>query len=247
LTDDLVSRIMVQTCRQSGLSVVYTEITGFDGDEIYIIEEPELFDKPFGEIIFKYNDSSVIGLQRPDGILKLNPPMDEIAAKGSKLVALTEDDDTLIINAPAASINEDAILNIEEEKPTIERTVILSWNKKGPAIVREMSAYVPEGSELLIVSSHDNVEEQYKKMEVSANMSIKVMKGDPSDRSVLESLNVDTFTQIIVLSNYGKLSIQEADSQTLISLLHLRDLLDAKGANVRIVSEIMDVRNRELA
>ena len=37
LTDDLVSRIMVQICRQSGLSIVYSEITSFHGDDIYII------------------------------------------------------------------------------------------------------------------------------------------------------------------------------------------------------------------
>ncbi|MCB9223626.1 MAG: NAD-binding protein [Crocinitomicaceae bacterium] len=247
LTDDLVSRIMVQTCRQSGLSVVYTEITGFDGDEIYIIEESQMIGKTFGEIIFKYNDSSVIGLEYPDGTIKLNPPMDAVLEKGGKLVALTEDDDTLIINAPAATINEDAIVFVEEEKPSIERTLVLSWNNKGPAIVREMSAYVPAGSELLIVSGHENVEQEYKKMEISNNMKIDVRVADTTDREVLESLNVHEFTQIIVLSNTRRLNVQEADSQTLMTLLHLRDLIDIAGTQVRIVSEIMDVRNRELA
>ncbi|MCB9189399.1 MAG: NAD-binding protein [Flavobacteriales bacterium] len=247
LTDDLVSRIMVQTCRQSGLSVVYTEITGFDGDEIYIIEEPQLTGKTFAEILFKYNDSSVIGIQYPDGIVKLNPSMDTVLEKGAKLVALTEDDDTLIINAPAATINEDAIVFVEEEKPSVERTLILSWNNKGPAIVREMSSYVPAGSELLIVSGHENVDQEYQKMEISDNLKINVRIADTTDREVLESLNVHEFTQIIVLSNTRRLSVQEADSQTLMTLLHLRDLLDIQGTQVRIVSEIMDVRNRELA
>src|SRR6185295_3483212 len=34
-TGDLISRIVVQTSRQSGLSVVYTELLDFGGDEIY--------------------------------------------------------------------------------------------------------------------------------------------------------------------------------------------------------------------
>ncbi len=51
---------MVQTCRQSGLSVVYTEITGFDGDEIYIIEEQQLIGERFSDILFKYADSSIL-------------------------------------------------------------------------------------------------------------------------------------------------------------------------------------------
>lgn len=247
LTDDLVSRIMVQTCRQSGLSVVYSEITGFDGDEIYVIEETGLTGKTFGEIIFKYNDSAVIGLQFPNGGVKLNPSMETVLEKGSKLVAITEDDDTLIINAPAAKINEDAIVFVEEKRPSIERTLILSWNNKGPAILREMSSYVPAGSELLIVSAHENIDEEYNKMTISSNLKINFRIADVTDREILESLNVHEFTQIIVLSNTRTLNVQEADSQTLITLLHLRDLLDIKSAQVRIVSEIMDLRNRELA
>jgi hypothetical protein len=247
LTDDLISRIMVQTCRQSGLSVVYTEITGFLGDEIYIIEEPTLVGERFSNILFKYEDSSILGISFHDGKIQLNPPMDLILEKGMKLVGLTRDDDTLIINAPIATINEDAINSIQEDKPTMEKTLILSWNRKGPAIVREMSAYVPAGSELLIVSSHDSVESDYQQMEISANLMVKVMQADPSDRKVLERLIVSDYTQIIVLSNIEKLDLQEADSQTLITLLHLRDLLNKNTNNVRIVSEIMDMRNRELA
>jgi hypothetical protein len=247
LTDDLISRIMVQTCRQSGLSVVYTEITGFLGDEIYIIEEPTLVGERFGNILFKYEDSSILGISFHDGKIQLNPPMDLILEKGMKLVGLTRDDDTLIINAPIATINEDAINSIQEDKPTIEKTLILSWNRKGPSIVREMSAYVPVGSELLIVSTHDSVESDYQQIEFSANLRVKVMQADPSDRKVLEGLIVSDYTQIIVLSNIENLDLQEADSQTLITLLHLRDLLNKNNNNVRIVSEIMDMRNRELA
>ena len=42
LVGDLVSRIIAQTCRQSGLSVIYTELLDFGGDEIYFKEEPSL-------------------------------------------------------------------------------------------------------------------------------------------------------------------------------------------------------------
>jgi voltage-gated potassium channel Kch len=247
LTDDLISRIMVQSCRQSGLSIVYTEITGFEGDEIYIVEDAQMIGKTYGEIIFKYNDSAVIGLQYPNGSVKLNPPMDTLVENGFKVVAITEDDDTLIANAPDVSVNESAIVFVEEEKNAIERTLVLSWSNKGCSIVKELSSYVPAGSELLIVSAHENIDQEYSKLNISNNLKIDYKVADPADREVLESLNVHEYTQIIVLSNTRRLNIQESDSQTLLTLLHLRDLLDKNGAQVRIVSEIMDVRNREIA
>ena len=47
LVGDLVARIIAQTCRQSGLSMVYTELLDFGGDEIYFKEEPALAGKRF--------------------------------------------------------------------------------------------------------------------------------------------------------------------------------------------------------
>ena len=60
LSSDLIARITAQTCRQSGLSVVYSELLTFDGDEIYFQNEPKLIGKTFKESIFAYETSSVI-------------------------------------------------------------------------------------------------------------------------------------------------------------------------------------------
>src|SRR4029078_2789703 len=59
--EDLIARVTAQTCRQSGLSVVYTELLAFDGAEIYFKEEPALAGRTYREIISAYEDSTVIG------------------------------------------------------------------------------------------------------------------------------------------------------------------------------------------
>jgi ion channel POLLUX/CASTOR len=51
LTTDLIARVVAQTSRQSGLSVVYTELMDFGGDEIYFKQEPNLSGKTFGEAL----------------------------------------------------------------------------------------------------------------------------------------------------------------------------------------------------
>ncbi|MBU3713880.1 MAG: hypothetical protein FGM46_02925 [Ferruginibacter sp.] len=103
LTDDIIGKIMVQTARQSGLSIVYTELMDFDGAEIYFNQEESLYNKTYGEVIFAYEDSAVMGLQLPDGSVKINPPMDLAISPGTKIIAISEDDDTLIVSKKNAA------------------------------------------------------------------------------------------------------------------------------------------------
>jgi voltage-gated potassium channel Kch len=249
LTDDLVSRIMVQTCRQSGLSVVYTGLTEFEGAEIYFNDEPALYGKTFGETIFMYKDSAVMGFQAPDGSVIINPPMDTIVEKGSKVIAITEDDDTLIVDhSNNYNIDESAFSDAEETTSSEEHTLILGWNNRGAAIIREMDNYVQKGSTVKVIAGYDDNEETVKSLiPHTKNMKLEFVRGDVTDRPLLDSLNVEKFDHIIVLSYVGKMDLQAADSQTLITLLHLRDIADIKDVDLSIVSEIMDVGNRELA
>ncbi|MFT7031063.1 MAG: hypothetical protein ACJA2C_002464, partial [Marinoscillum sp.] len=82
LSDEIISRIMVQTSRQSGLSVVYIELMDFGGDEIYFMEEVSLIGKTFREILFSYEHSAIMGLQYGDGSVEINPSMDTIFKEG---------------------------------------------------------------------------------------------------------------------------------------------------------------------
>ena len=67
MSGDVIARIIAQTCRQAGLSNVYTELLDFEDDEIYFQEEPALVGKTFGEALSAYEDSTLIGLAQRDG------------------------------------------------------------------------------------------------------------------------------------------------------------------------------------
>jgi len=75
---------------------------------------------------------------------------------------------------------------------------------------------------------------------------LRAADGDITSRAMLAAVKAPEFDHIIVMS-YTHLPIQEADSQTLICLLHLRNIAEAAGKDLNIVSEMMDLRNRELA
>ena len=58
-----VSRLIVQTSRQSGVAFVYQDLLDFDGDEIYMRADARLEGRTYGEALFAYEDCSVIGVR----------------------------------------------------------------------------------------------------------------------------------------------------------------------------------------
>jgi ion channel POLLUX/CASTOR len=78
-------------------------------------------------------------------------------------------------------------------------------------------------------------------------MSIQFVHADTTSRAVIDALQITSFDSIQVLCYADELEIQEADAQTLITLLHLRRICDETGKDVKIVSEMLDIRNRDLA
>lgn len=246
--EDLIARVTAQTCRQSGLSVVYTELLDFDGAEIYFKDEPALLGKTFREVLVAYEDSAVMGIMRADGEPLINPPMDTRMEQGDLVIAISEDDDTLVLAAEAAPApDKRVIVQGARSEPQPERTLILGWNEKAAAIIRELDNYVAPGSEVVVVAQCEGAREEglvlAKRLQ---NQGLKFSASDITSRSVINALRVSEFNHIILLS-YTHLPVQEADAKTLISLLHLRSIAEQSGKPLAIVSEMMDLRNRALA
>ncbi|MGH2346209.1 MAG: CASTOR/POLLUX-related putative ion channel, partial [Chloroflexota bacterium] len=246
--DDMTARIIVQTCRQSGLSVVYTELLDFDGDEIYFQPEPGLAGRTFGEALLAYEDSAVIGLRFAAGGVALNPPMETIIAAGDAVIALSQDDHTVRLSAHAAPIDECAIREAPMPAHRPEYTLILGWNRSGGKVIEELDKYVASGSRVTVVAAGLGVEESVQASGHGLrNQALTFREADTTSRAMLDELEIIGYDHVITLSYADTLDLQAADARTLISLLHLRDILERAGRRIPIVSEMLDLRNRELA
>jgi voltage-gated potassium channel Kch len=248
LTNDLIARVVAQTSRQSGLSIVYTELMNFGGDEIYFKSEPALAGKTYGDALLAYEESSVLGLRRIDGTALINPPMETDLRAGDAVIAISADDDTIRISAQPGSIDASAFYkDVKRSKPSPEKCLILGWNRSGATIIRELDNYVAKNSRVTVVSAQsktsDHIGLYVGKL---ANQKVNVVEGDATDRALLESLNVYDYDHVIVLA-YSHLEPQEADAKTLVTILHLRDMAERDETPFSIVSEMLDLRNRELA
>lgn len=248
LSSDLISRITAQTCRQSGLSVVYSELLQFEGDEIYFSDEKSLYGKTFKDALFAYESSSVIGIFTADEEVLINPPMDTVINNGDQIIAISEDDDTVVVSGKSNwNISTELFNRKDSGNASVERTLILGWNNRGIRIIEELDNYVSAGSEVLILADGDGVEEDVNELKNNLQKQrLTYKKGDIIDRATLESLNVANYDHIILLSYTEGIDIQESDAKTLICLLHLRAMSEKAGKDFSIVSEMLDIRNREL-
>lgn len=249
LVGDLIARITAQTCRQPGLSVVYTELLDFGGDEIYFSRVPELAGRTFADAIMAFEDSAVIGLVPAGGTPLLNPPMDTVIGADDRVIAISADDDSVRLSGMAdPPVEVEAIVPAPERNPRPERTLILGWNWRGPAIITELDHYVASGSELVVVADQEAALIAIDRLNAAmANQTVSFSLGDTTDRRVLDGLSVNTYDHVIILSYSDALEAQRADARTLVTLLHLRDMAAQAGNRFSIVSEMLDMRNRGLA
>jgi voltage-gated potassium channel Kch len=248
LVGDLIARLTAQTSRQSGLSVVYSELLNFSGDEIYFQDATPLAGKTYAEALLAYEDSTIMGLVQADGTTLLNPPMDTMIQPGQQIFALSADDDTLHASGLEAYRVEDSLLQpiSPPAQPQLERTLILGWNQCAATILRELDHYVPAGSRIDLVTSLDVHAEFKSCCQGFKNQKANLRQADPTHRRVLDELKVADYGHVIVLSEAG-LDVQTADARTLVTLLHLRDLAERDATPFSIVSEMRDLRNRQLA
>ena len=248
LEDVIIARIIAQTCRQSGLSAVYTELLDFDGDEVYLRAFPELSGKRFGEVLSMFDTSAVIGLKSVN-VVRLNPPMDTVLQAGDELIAVTADDDTLVLSQSVVpEIAEGAIRSLPRKPALPETTLILGWNENAARIIEELDHYAAKGSKVTVACAIEGAKSEIQCVRKNlSNQSVEHSEMDITDRANLNSLLEENYQHIILLSDRLLPDIQKADADTLITLLHLRNIAEKSGKQFSIVSEMLDIRNRRLA
>jgi hypothetical protein len=248
LAAPLVSRLLVQTGRQSGLSAVYSELLDFAGVEIYITPEPALVGRSFREAIFAYDTSTVIGVLTAGGEMLVPPPLTRVFGEGDQVVAISETDTTMITDGKT-SYADDAGIHAEPATHVHapERTLVLGTSPRLPIVLRELDSYVAPGSEALVYGELGDTALGTLSLETLPNMQVNISRGDITHRDLLESLDVTSFDHVIVLSETTDRTQEMADARTTVTLLYLRDIERRAGKKVPITSEILEIQNRDLA
>ena len=245
---ETIAKLVVHSARQSGASAAVIELLDFKGDEIYFREDPALVGRPFADAMLAYEECSPIGIIDAAGAVRLNPSAERALAADERLVAIATDDAQLGAAEPSQGVvDEEAIAAPSPPRREPEDILVLGWNEGAEAVIREFDQFLLDGSDLLLVSDEEAAGPCVERAkERVANAQLEFREGDPTDRETLEAIGLERFDHVIVLTDQG-LDAQRADARTLVTLLHLRDIADRRGAGFSVVSEMIDDRNRQLA
>lgn len=256
LNKSFIARLIANICYQPGLSLVYNDLLTFKGDEIYISEVAGISGRTFKEAAFMFEDSAIIGINSGSSI-RLNPLPDTVIGPNDKVIAISADDNTVLLSdVRDYKINEEAICISDKKHGILEKILILGWNEKAPIIIDEIRNFISPSTVITVVCSKSLLLEN-KKVGVDflknkkyfkdlKDSNVRFIDGDINDHEVLLAQIKQGFDHVVVLA-YPCIDIQETDSITLMSLIHLRNIAEKNNLSFSITSEMLDVNNRELA
>jgi voltage-gated potassium channel Kch len=247
--NDVISRITAQVCRQAGLSYVFQDLLDFDGDEIYFQAEPRLIGHTFGDCLTLYESSSVIGVRAADGTITLSPSMMRVFAEGDQVIAISADDDTVKLDGEVIAGQAAASASEPPLELKVEHTLVVGWNAMGPRILNELERYVSAGSTVRVLLDPARTDGA-SRVAGSGSLELEFIEMDTVDGNLLAAeLGRGRYDQIIILCYRGE-DIAASDARTLLTLLQIRQVTeDVSSPNhgVRLVAELLDARDVELA
>ncbi|MGW7200137.1 CASTOR/POLLUX-related putative ion channel [Streptomyces chryseus] len=247
--DDIVARLLVQTSRRPGLSLVYQELLNFEGDEFYTVAVPALSGRTFGEALLSFTASSVVGLLSDQDTVALNPDPGTLIGATDRIVVISRDDDTATVADTPPAVDEDAIVPAGSTAARPERLLLLGWNRRAALIVDQLDQYVSPGTTLDVVALGDGptMRGAYDLAGARRHLEVTVHRGDITDPRTLAALDVPSYDSVIVIGDKGPGTEAEADDRTLVALLHLRAVEEAARRELSLTTELSDDRNRLLA
>ena len=252
---EVLAKVMVQTSRTSGLSVVYSELLSFDGCEMYFYEA-DWGGIDYGTVQYHFPDGVPIGLRLADGSIQIRPALNTKLNPGDEVLIVAEDDSTIEFLQQPVMTPTDRQVPGHRIQQKQERKLIIGWSPKAPTIISEYAEYVLEGSEVIVILKEGNPDIVNEIQELSDELdklTVKLVEIDPLDSGELTEIKPFSFNNLIILPQNPRpeKDAERIDSETIVILLHLRrirrDLLAAgQVVETKIVTEVLESANQSL-
>ena len=257
----VLSRMIAQLAlSRNGLSIVYSDMVGFDGNEFYFYKPDEGWGErlTFGDSMNRFKSSTPMGIHNSKGEIILNPAKDMPIEDDDELIVFAEDDSTIfyfqdpVFNPTLKDIPSSIV------EPQSHRVALLNWTTKTSIILEKLCSYLPKDSELCTYVSAKVPEMDSCKISLNENypdINISMTELDLNDLESLDNINPQDFDSILILSPGGS-TIEEMDAYVISMLIRIRQILiskkDSENNNLdskdwpKLITEVMDSENIDI-
>ena len=259
----VLSKMIAQLAlSRNGLSIVYGDMVGFDGNEFYFYRPSDGWGDvlTFGQSLYRFKSSTPIGVHTSNGEIILNPPKETFINEKDELIIFAEDDSTIlyfkepIFNPTIKSIPKTLT------KLRTQRVALLNWTTKTEIIMDKLCSYLPKGSELCtFVDLKSKEMDDYVESLIFKYPGIKISVNqiDLNDLETLDEIKPQNFDSLLILSPGGN-TIEEMDAYVISLLIRIRQILllnTTKESSLdphsqknwpKLITEVMDSENIDI-
>lgn len=235
---ELKTKIMARTCLHPGLSAIYKNIFSFVGEEIYFLHQDAFVGLTFDTVLHRLQGGYALGIRHQQRAI-LNPPLKTVIEQDDELIVLATNmndihlSDTLP-SAPSIPTNK------KPYQHSSRHVLLIGFNPDLVATLFEMEKYVSPTSTLtMLVPSEDDKASLLAAYPTSQFSSFTIHVGDTYSRHVLDQLPIANMDTIGLFANAHP-SQGDADAETLLTLLHLHQLMIPLKNKPSLVVEIQD-------
>lgn len=240
-----IARLMAHSTRQPGITTLFTDLLGYEGDEIYVEQIQGTEGYTVAELNLYFPKSTVIGIVS-DGVPKVNPPVDIVVGRDDKIIIIEEDDGVSQMASSPAVVDIRGFSECRDIKVSPQKSLILGSSNILKLVLEELDYYVAPGS-VIITADTEWTEERAAELEGPfQNLTVDRRTCDIFTCQVIQQLLEEEPENVLILAD-TECDDDEADARTLMLLLHLSNLADKTGQKFTVTSEIRDVENKEVA
>jgi Trk K+ transport system NAD-binding subunit len=249
-SNEIISRVTAQASRQPGLSTVILDLLDFEGDEIYFADVPQLTGLTYGKALASFDGASIIGIRTAAGLVAVNPPAKTLINKGDQVIAIASDDDRVIYSGNSVKyVGIKARKGIKSARKP-EHLLIIGWSHMGTSVLAELTPFLPKGSTISIVADTSLFDKAILPKSTVNGVKVTFAPHTGEIETLAKIAKNKRFNEVIILAYRSNISTDDADTQTMLTMLLMNKLFREEGNGVeptRLVAEILDSSKTDLA
>ena len=240
-----IARLMVQSGRHPGMSEILSEILSFEGNEIYVEDNPSLTGLTISQINLRLTDCVAIGMVKGDKPL-INCDLKTVLEEGDKLIRIALDDDEMVLKE-SAQPDESLFSSDTGTVEDAHTLLIIGYSDMISQILIEENAYAVPGSRVILAAEPGNIDmDSLPDPDQLDNIYVDVRECNIYKRIILEELVAEGPSSIMLLSD-NSLNYEEADARTLMLQLHLNNITEEKGRMIPLTIQMNTTGNQRLS